>query len=205
MSASYPASVYAPRTKANKSGVVYDSAKTTQIYAEDISKSDDEVVAIETELGANPKGAYASVVARLNSFFKVISKPSDTSRQNTTVLADDPDLTFAYESGKKYRFRFSLILSIGSDADFKYKLAVDEDAGGNWKLSSSTAETAVLGTSSEYTILVGSDQRIFLEGSGYFTAGDYDGNFRLQWAQNTLHADWVTVEKGSILEVLEIG
>jgi len=65
--ADYPDSVYSPRTKENRSGVVYDAAKKSVIFVEDISKLDDEVVAIETELGANPKGAYASLVARLNA------------------------------------------------------------------------------------------------------------------------------------------
>ena len=71
--ASYPAGVYSPRTKANKSGVVYDAAQTKKIYAEDITKLDDEVVAIETELGANPKGIYASVAANLAALWSAIS------------------------------------------------------------------------------------------------------------------------------------
>jgi len=65
--ADYPGAIYSPRTKTNRSGVVYDAAKETVIFAEDISKDDAEVVAIETELGLNPKGGYASVVARLNA------------------------------------------------------------------------------------------------------------------------------------------
>lgn len=63
--ANFPDSIYSPRTKTNRSGVIYDSAKQTIIFAEDITKEDDEVVAIETELGLNPKGAYASVAAFL--------------------------------------------------------------------------------------------------------------------------------------------
>jgi len=63
--ADYPGAIYSPRTKTNRSGVVYDAAKETVIFAEDISKDDAEVVAIETELGLLPKGAYASVAAYL--------------------------------------------------------------------------------------------------------------------------------------------
>jgi len=62
----YPAGVYAPRTKENKSGVVYTPANKTAGYAEDVTKLDDEVVAIETELGANPKGTKTDVVERLD-------------------------------------------------------------------------------------------------------------------------------------------
>lgn len=46
--ADYPSSIYSPRTKANKSGVVYDPTKTTVLFADDISKLDAEVVALET-------------------------------------------------------------------------------------------------------------------------------------------------------------
>jgi len=48
--ASYPSSVYSPRTKENRDGVSYDAAKTKTLYAEDITKLDDEVVAVETDL-----------------------------------------------------------------------------------------------------------------------------------------------------------
>jgi hypothetical protein len=48
--ADYPSGTYSPRTKENKSGVDYDSTKKTVIFAEDISKLDDEVVAVETDL-----------------------------------------------------------------------------------------------------------------------------------------------------------
>ena len=63
--ANYPNSVYSPRTKENKSGVVYDADKATIGYVEDTVKLDDEVVAIENELGTLPKATSASVKERL--------------------------------------------------------------------------------------------------------------------------------------------
>jgi hypothetical protein len=48
--ANYPATVYSPRTKANRSGVVYDATKQSVIFAEDFQNSDAEIVAIETDL-----------------------------------------------------------------------------------------------------------------------------------------------------------
>jgi hypothetical protein len=59
--ASYPSSIYSPREKENRSGVTYDPDKKTVIFAEDIKKVDDEIVAIETELGTNPRGTFNSV------------------------------------------------------------------------------------------------------------------------------------------------
>ena len=66
MAANYPASIFSPRTRENKSGVVYDADKKTTLFTEDINKGDAEIVAVETELGTNPKGAKADVKTRLN-------------------------------------------------------------------------------------------------------------------------------------------
>jgi len=65
--ASYPNEIFSPRTRENKSGVEYDPDKKTVIFAEDIDKGDDEIVAIETELGLNPKGSWGSVKERLEA------------------------------------------------------------------------------------------------------------------------------------------
>jgi len=64
--ASYPSSTFVPRTVANKSGVSYDDTKTTILFAEDINYTTAEIVAIETELGTNPKGSDADVKTRLD-------------------------------------------------------------------------------------------------------------------------------------------
>jgi len=66
--ASYPGSIYSPRTKENKSGAVYTPAKTTVIYVEDVVNDDNEIVAIETELGTLVKWGSASVKERLKGF-----------------------------------------------------------------------------------------------------------------------------------------
>jgi len=71
--ASYPSSVYTARVIENRSGVVYESSKKTVLFAEDVSKLNDEVNAIETELGISPKGSYADVVARLSAIEKDVS------------------------------------------------------------------------------------------------------------------------------------
>jgi hypothetical protein len=46
----FPSSVYVPRTKSNKVGVVYDPFAPTKLFAEDITKLDAEVVAMEQNL-----------------------------------------------------------------------------------------------------------------------------------------------------------
>lgn len=57
----YPERIYSPREKSNRSGIIYDPLKKTVIFVEDISKLDDEVVAIENTLGENPQGAFDDV------------------------------------------------------------------------------------------------------------------------------------------------
>ena len=63
----YPGAIYEPRTKENKPGVVYDPLQTTKLFAEDVVYDDNEIVAIEEELGLNPKGAFDSVAEFLQS------------------------------------------------------------------------------------------------------------------------------------------
>ncbi len=63
--ANYPSSIYSPRTKENRSGVEFDPDKKTVIFAEDVLGDDNEIVAIETELGTLPKGDFSDVKTRL--------------------------------------------------------------------------------------------------------------------------------------------
>ncbi len=53
--ASYPNNIYSPREKKNRAGIEYIPEKKTVIFVEDIKKLDEEVVAIQTELGLNFK------------------------------------------------------------------------------------------------------------------------------------------------------
>ena len=68
MAASYPDAIKSFRTMANKTGVTYDDTKTKIIYAEDFNYEREEIVAIETELGTNPRGSEADVAARLTKY-----------------------------------------------------------------------------------------------------------------------------------------
>jgi len=68
--ANYPNSIYTPRKIENKSGVVYDPDKTTIGYAEDHNKANDEIIAIQEELGTNPKGVFADVKTNLTELNK---------------------------------------------------------------------------------------------------------------------------------------
>jgi len=70
--AQYPDNIATPRTMENRPGVVYDETKTKRIYAEDFNNDRAEIVAIETEIGTNAKGAYESVRAWLEALASAI-------------------------------------------------------------------------------------------------------------------------------------
>lgn len=65
--AQYPDEVATFRTKANRSGVEYDEDKETIPFAEDFQFVEDEIVAIETELGLLPAGEHDSVGDRITA------------------------------------------------------------------------------------------------------------------------------------------
>jgi hypothetical protein len=75
--ADYPSGVYSPRTKTNKPGVVYTPSKSTFGYAEDVVFLDDEVVAIENELGIDPKNTSANVAERLKGIRSLAGADND--------------------------------------------------------------------------------------------------------------------------------
>jgi len=71
--ADYPAAIYTPRARENRPGVVYDEDNLKTLYAEDFEKTDDEIIAIQTELGTDPKGEAADVAARIQAIEDNIS------------------------------------------------------------------------------------------------------------------------------------
>jgi hypothetical protein len=86
----YPNSIYSPRTRTNRSGVVYDASKQTVLFAEDLNLGDAETVAVETELGTLPKGSDASVKARLDRIDS--SKLANVVDDTTPQLGGNLDL-----------------------------------------------------------------------------------------------------------------
>lgn len=68
--AEFPTSVYSPRTKVNRPGIVYDPKKTTVGFVEDITKLDAEIIAVENYLknpGTSGVGSIQTIVGELLS------------------------------------------------------------------------------------------------------------------------------------------
>jgi len=68
--ASYPNSIKTFRAKENKTGIVYDEDKKTVLFVEDLDAEEDEIVALETELGTLPKGVFSDVKTQLAELCK---------------------------------------------------------------------------------------------------------------------------------------
>lgn len=64
--ADYPTATYNPRTKTNKTGVVYDENQSDVAFAEDIEFLDAEVVAIEDDLRNNIKPDLADAISDIS-------------------------------------------------------------------------------------------------------------------------------------------
>ncbi len=65
--ADFPSAIFTPRTVANLPGISYEPTEMTTEFAEDYSLPAAEIAAIETTLGVNPQGAYATVRAWLDA------------------------------------------------------------------------------------------------------------------------------------------
>lgn len=82
----FPDDVVSPRTISNRPGVEYNPDDTKTLFAEDLNNINDEIVAIETELGANPKGVFASIAEFLETL-------------RAAVFEKDPDVYYATING----------------------------------------------------------------------------------------------------------
>ena len=88
--ADFPGSIYSPRTKENKSGVVYKPLKTTVTFVEDITKLDAEVVAIEEfllpqHISAHVEDTIAVVSA---GTFQDVPFDNEVSAPKTGIIHD---------------------------------------------------------------------------------------------------------------------
>jgi hypothetical protein len=111
--ADYPTGTFAQRLIENLPSEVYDPAQKYKLYAEDVVLLGDEVTAIETELGASPKGAAADVAARLTDIEGGISDlesgkqdalgftPEDVANKDTNTALGTSDSKYPSQKAVK--------------------------------------------------------------------------------------------------------
>jgi len=217
----YPSAVYNPRTKANKNGVVYEAEKETVGFAEDITKLDDEVVAIETELGANPSGSNDDVATRLDDvdteidtkqdalnfgfstsqvtalLQKSIIKTSDETVNNSSSLQNDDELKFLMLAGETWAFEMVIFYDTGTTPDIKFKFAGAPSLSALWSFVDSDPNIVQEMADSASRIGGGAGNKRACHIKGIVWNPSGMGNLTFQWAQNTADASDTKVLTGS--------
>lgn len=217
----YPAGVYSPRTKENAPSIVYDADQTTRLYAEDVVKLDDEVVAIETELGTDPKGHYSDVTARLDAtdsafrdmvetvenaigeledLTERVVKTADETVNNSIVYQADDELKLWVPANKFISFDVTMIVDIKAASDFKYGFLLPAGYSWGWyqpnyKGMTVTPKDIALGT----TVSHSANGRIFGSCSVIFQNGATGGYITLAWGQLTAVAEDTVMKAGSCI------
>jgi hypothetical protein len=142
-----------------------------------------------------------------------VTKPGDTSRSSTTVLAADPDLVFTPVSGGVYELRLSLVYaSPGATApDFKVGMGEDATTRGAWCLTNyftvsdvltpiTTPPVGIANTLSGSVGAIATNRLISITG---WLVGN-GGTFSVVWSQNTSSASATILRGGSYLAYIRL-
>lgn len=169
----YPNAVYQPRTKLNKEGVEYNPDLPRVGFAEDVVNLDDEVVAIENELGPNPKGEYENVAERL------ITDPLIKNTPKVIVIQCTD---------------FDTALTVG---DYKYAVIIPEELDG-YRFIACHAKVKTASTSGSVSIQINDDDG---EGDMLTTNATIAATYHSTFDQNTggvVRDDNNIVQKGHL-------
>jgi hypothetical protein len=153
-----------------------------------------------------------SIWAALGGSRGLASKAVSTSRTNTTVLANDPDLQFQMAANTNYAITLKLYFSAPAAPGFKYAMtgpasAIRVQAEQRLRAPGATAETVGGGLIYPASTIVAGN---FLDYGFLFAElvvenGANAGAFALQWAQGLVDASASILRAGSTLEWLRLG
>lgn len=120
--ADYPNAIYEQRELENLPGLEYDANNKKTLYAEDMRGLGDEVTAIETTLGINPEGEYATVAERLDNSGGGGGNWELIFNETTTTDLDYFDITgLDLNADERYKFYFRLT-NKGYDNGFRWRV-----------------------------------------------------------------------------------
>ena len=145
----------------------------------------------------------------------IVVKPSDTNRNTTTTLADDPDLQLPLAGGTTYDIN-SLIIYSGSPSgsgDLKYTFSVPSGSSGRYSPIRQNLSGQYTGwamnqwtdTDSANTNGTGAGQFVSLFVKGILITGGSAGNLTFRWAQNTSSGTNTIVRANAFLQAQRIG
>jgi len=89
--ATYPEEIFEQREMENLPGISFDASKKQNLYAEDMQNLANEIIAIQTILGTNPQGAFATVkewlqdLAGVSPSFSSSISPSESPSFSSSI------------------------------------------------------------------------------------------------------------------------
>jgi hypothetical protein len=194
---------------ASDNGISLDINNMTRLVA---PASNDDIAVYDTTAAAHRKASFEDIINNV-LFVGRIRKPTDETKTTDTTLADDDSLVVGLNASKSYIVDMVVFVIAESAApDLKFEITVPtaaelalcitmkRDSGGvnnvTFYDTSGTDESRNLAGSSVYILEIFGTVKTSMAGSG---------NIAFRWAQNTSHADDLTVKKGSYIRVMETG
>lgn len=155
------------------------------------------------------------VVGSLGISEELLVKPATTTRNNTDVLAADPDLQFTAVANGIYWIFLNAFLQVRAASDFKYQFT---NPGGGAAMTAPTGNAVEVGWTTGQAITNGVDlfnPRTILQTAGVgsliwcpaaanLIMGGSGGTVALEWAQNAAVAENTSILIGSSMLVRRV-
>lgn len=161
---------------------------------------------------ANANVIVFQVFAAIPSLFAY--KPSDTTRNNTNTLADDPHLTLAVEANTVYEMEALLFGDATTTADMKFGFTGPSGATLHWASGSGAVNASSSGSALDQARKTLAQSAVWggigaasvwaARPQGTLIVGGTAGGFTMQWAQNTAEVSDAILREGSRLTLTPI-
>lgn len=158
-------------------------------------------------------GTWAAPAGGGGASWTAIFKPTDETRNSTTVLADDGALLVALDASSTYAIRITAFLSTSATPDSKYAMAYSGSVASAFFYRGNQAPGAGVGSGNLFTVTtetIPASQDIdggtgttiiIIEGIVNTTTA---GTLSFQWAQRVSNAANTIVRAGSYLEYCKV-
>lgn len=141
-------------------------------------------------------------------------KPSDTTKNNNSTIAADPDLTLELLPNSRYLVKLVGVVDGSNTADIKWNFTIPAGATGYQQpdglavattgTTGSMNEAASLWTATPAIATAGVGTKTMFTPQGILITGATGGTFTFNWAQSTADATDTTLFAGSTLSVVRI-
>lgn len=135
----------------------------------------------------------------------IITKPADTTRNSTAVVAADPDLQLSLSANTRYVVKLFVWYVTGTTADFKYTTSNSATVtSGRSNCTSSTFGTAGSTVVNSNSSVISTQSVAGTAGTGMLECTvviqtTTTGTYAFNWSQDTSNAEDTTVKAGSYI------